>query len=186
MCIVCSWKIIVVLCVTQINCHLELRFHLQRGLCVDHDCSSCNLTLWKHKPIQWLVCWILIVALYLSLLSVFIGCKGVVVANIQVTSYRLCKPRNWAHKAWEGRSLSWFTVPAFEHDGVPMVIRCLVSSSVIMSGGNVDTMEIIICILYLYSNTRPCACTLAAICVPCAASNIPSKLREMLFTWFFT
>ena len=66
--------------------------------------------------------------LYMTVFSTWGGSgyvcfKGVVVTDVQVTSCHLCKPWDGVREGWKGGSFIWVTVPAFEHNGIPVVSR---------------------------------------------------------------
>ena len=81
---------------------------------------------WRIVQRNTNVCVMLLFGLYVTKLFTFgsggdVCFKGIVVTDIQVASCLLCKPRNEFYEDWEGRSFIWVTVPAFEHDGVPVL-----------------------------------------------------------------
>ena len=79
--------------------------------------------IWENTNVSVMFLFCLIVTVLTSCSGSGHVCfKGVVVADIQVTSCHLCKPWDEFHEGWEGGSFTWVTVPAFQHDGVPVLL----------------------------------------------------------------
>ena len=67
--------------------------------------------------VKFLFCWIITIRSICG----DVCFKGVVVTDVQVTSCLLCKPWDEVDEGWEGGSFLGVTVPAFEHDGIPVL-----------------------------------------------------------------